>query len=309
MMSANRGDPGQGSGPSRYPGTFLLAVREALASMSWEIRRLSGGTVQCVDAQGREQTIGLENIYRRARREDRSTWPELIAGFLGSVPSEQLDNPPTDLAAVADRLLVRLGPPIGKRNELQIWFQPLVEPNLGVCLVIDYPQSMSYVTEQMVTDSGQVGKVWLDRAVENLTAQTPADCFQTIHADSGMRYCAVGDAYDSSRALLLDRLLPETAADGCLVAIPGRDELLVLPLTAAGLTQIPALKAIAEKSYKSAPYSISEDIFWVRGGQWFPFPVEIKGENFTVTPPPDFLEVLQRIAPMEDDGKKEDAEE
>jgi hypothetical protein len=74
-MSANRGDPGQGSGPSRYPGTFLLAVREALAGLNWQIRRLSGGTVECVDAQGREQTIGLENIYRRARREDHPlTW-------------------------------------------------------------------------------------------------------------------------------------------------------------------------------------------------------------------------------------------
>jgi hypothetical protein len=297
-MSADRSDPGQGSGPSRYPGTFLLAVREALANLNWEIRRLSGGTVQCVDAQGREQTIGLENIYRRARREDRAHWPELIAGFLGSVPSEQLDNPPTDLAAVADRLLVRLGPPLEKHREL-IWFQPLVEPNLGLSLVIDYPQSMSYVTEQMVSESDKPGSVWLERAVENLAAQTPDDCLQIIHHDSGLRLCAIGDAYDSSRALLLDRLLPETVPDGCLVAIPSRDELLVLPLTAAGLPQIPALKAIAEKSYKSAPYSISEEIYWIRGGQWFLFAVEIKGDNFTVSPPPDFLEVLQRIAPME----------
>ena len=304
-MSANRGDPGQGSGPARYPGTFLLAVREALASLNWEIRRLSGGVVQCIDAQGREQEIGLENIYRRARREDRSTWPKLIAGFLGSVPGEQLDNPPTDLAAVADRLLVRLGPPLGKRDNLKIWFQPLAEPNLGLSLVIDYPQSMSYVTEQMVADSGREGNVWLERAVENLAAQTPADCFQIIHAESGLRHCTVGDAYDSSRALLLDRLLPETSPDGCLVAIPGRDELLVLPLSAAGLAQIPALKAIAEKSHQSAPYSISEEIYWVRGGQWFLFAVEVKGDNFTVSPPPDFLEVLQRIAPMEDQETKE----
>jgi hypothetical protein len=304
-MSANRSDPGQGSGPARYPGTFLLAVREALASLNWEIRRLSGGTVQCADAQGREQTIGLENIYRRARREDRSTWPQLIAGFLGSVPGEQLDNPPTDLAAVADRLLVRLGPPLDRNGELKIWFQPLVEPDLGLSLVIDYPQSMSYVTEQMMADSGRPGNTWLDRALENLSAQTPADCFQVLHEESGLRCCTVGDAYDSSRAMLLDRLLPDTAADGCLVAVPGRDELLVLPLCAAGLAQIPALKAIAEKSYRSAPYSISEDIYWVRGGHWFLFPVGIKGDNFTVSPPPDFLEVLQRIAPMEKDGQEE----
>jgi hypothetical protein len=122
---------------------------------------------------------------------------------------------------VADRLLVRLGPPVGPGGELKIWFQRLVEPDLGLSLVIDYPQSMSYVTQEMVSESKQPGSVWLDRAVENLAAQTPADCFQVIHEESGLRYCAVGDAYDSSRALLLDRLLPDTTENGCLVAGPG----------------------------------------------------------------------------------------
>jgi hypothetical protein len=304
-MAFNRSHPGQGSGSPRYPGSFLLAFREAVANLNWKICRWHGVAVECLDAEGREQLVGLENLYRRARQEDRASWPELIAGFLGSVPDEQLENPPTDLAQVAEKLLVRVGAPLGKRGELVVWHQPLVEPGLSLNLVIDYPQSMSYVTEEMVAGSGRPGSDWLKQALDNLSAQTPADCLHTIDEDSGLRQCAVGDAYDSSRALLLDRLLPESAADGYLVAIPGRDQLLVLPVTAAGLAYLPLLKALAEKAHKTAPYSISDEIFWVRAGRWHLFRVDIRGDNVTVQPPQEFLEILKRLAPVEEGGNSE----
>src|SRR5579872_6184695 len=110
MNYSKRHHPGQGSPPPRYPGTFLLALREGLAAAGWKVQRWLGNAVECVDAQGREQVVGLENLYRRARREDRGGWPELVAGFLASVHAEHLDKPPPALAEVADRLLVRIGP-------------------------------------------------------------------------------------------------------------------------------------------------------------------------------------------------------
>jgi hypothetical protein len=100
--------------------------------------------------------------------------------------------------------------------------------------------------------------------------------------------------------MLLDKLLPETTADGCFVAIPGRDQLLVLPVTTSGLAHLPLLKALAQKSHKSAPYSISDDVFWIRAGRWQRFPIQIRGEHIAVEPPADFLEILQRLAPLED---------
>src|SRR4051794_30345444 len=94
MNRQKRNHPGQGSPPPRYPGTFLLAFREGLATAKWQARRWLGTAVECVDAQGREQVVGLENLYRRARRQQRSAWPELIASFLDSVHAEQFDKPP-----------------------------------------------------------------------------------------------------------------------------------------------------------------------------------------------------------------------
>jgi hypothetical protein len=299
MPGFDRCDPGRGTGPPRYPGTFMLAFREAVAGMGWKISRWLGDAVECVDDQRREQIVRLENLYRRARQENRSTWPELIADFLRSVPREHLDNPPANLAEVADRLLVRLGPPIPKQGNIEIWSRPLVQPYLAISLVIDYPQSMSYVTVQMMEESGRHEDEWVDRAMANLDARTPAECIQVVDPGSGLRHCAVGDAYDSSRALILDKIVSDLPEDGCFVAIPGRDQLLVLPVTAEGLTHVALLKNVAEKFHKSAPYSISDQVFWVRGREWFHFPIELGEDNARVQPPAEFIKILERLAPEE----------
>src|SRR5262249_29611959 len=301
MSQHHRSDPGQGSGPPKYPGTFLLAFREALEGMNWKATRWLGSAVECVDPDGREQVVGLENLYRRARREDRARWPELITGFLKSVDLQQFVDPPKDLAEVAERVPGSLGPPPGVRDqELRVWTRPIGGTELCTTLVVDYPDSMTYVTEQMIADSERPGGDWYERALTNLAEHTPADCFQIIHEESGLRQCGVGDAYDSSRALLLDKLLPEGHADGYFVALPGRDELLVLPVNADALLYLPVLKALAERSFKSAPYSISNGVFWVQGGKWHVFPIDIHSEPASVQPPLEFLEVLRRLMPEEE---------
>src|SRR5882724_5293317 len=106
-MPRQRSNPGHGSGSPRYPGSFLLTLRATLAELNWRTERWLGYAVVCTDEQGREQVVGLENLYRRARRADRADWPELIRAFLTTVTAELLEDPPTDLTESADRLLPR----------------------------------------------------------------------------------------------------------------------------------------------------------------------------------------------------------
>jgi hypothetical protein len=101
-------------------------------------------------------------------------------------------------------------------------------------------------------------------------------------------------------------LLPETTAEGYFVAVPGRDDLLVLPVNAAGLAHVPLLKTLAEKNHQAAPYSISDEVYWVRGGKWQLFRIVMKGGKVTVQPPQEFMEVLQRLAPIEDENAAEE---
>jgi hypothetical protein len=311
MQPRRRSDPGKGSGPPRYPGTFLLALREATAGLGWQVRRWLGDTIECLDAEGRQHVVGLENVFRRARRLPRTDWPVLITEFLTSVQvAEQVGNGPTDLITVADRLLVRLGQPFtALADGTHVWSQELGGTGFGINLVIDYPRSMSYVTEQLVHDSGRPGGEWLERALANLRERTPADCFQEIHEESGLLLCGVADGYDSSRALLLDTLLPEGRELGWFVALPGRDELLVLPVTRRAFPHVHLLKVLALKNFKSAPYAISDEVFWIREGVWRRFPIELEAESINLRPPAEFLPLLDQLAPADEEGTEPESPE
>jgi hypothetical protein len=154
---------------------------------------------------------------------------------------------------------------------------------------------MCYVTEKLLGDSGRPGEEWLEQAIRNLHDRTPENPLRIIHEQSGMLLCAVADAYDSSRALLLDVLLPELDSLGCFVALPGRDELLVLPVTPTAFPHVHLLKVLAEKNFKTAPYPISDEVYWVCGGTWRRFPIAIKGCDVTVRPPEEFIAALEQL--------------
>ena len=311
MPPHDRSDPGSGSGPPKYPGTFLLAFREAAAGMKWQIRQWLGHLVQCIDEEGGEHVIGLENLYRRARREPREEWPVLIAEFLCTAKAATKDeNLPADLATVADQLLVRLGQPLpAMPDEAKVWSQPLADTGLDINLVVDYSNRMCYVTQKLVNDSGRPGSEWLERAIATLRSRTPADCLQTIDEESGMRLCAVGDAYDSSRSLLLETLLPDAANDGCFVAIPGRDQLFVLPVSLQAVSSIHLMKLMAEQHYKSTPYPISDKVFWVQGGVWRLFPIDVRDKQANIDQPEEFAEILKRLTPADEESSSDGGHE
>ncbi len=112
--------------------------------------------------------------------------------------------------------------------------------------------------------------------------------------------CLTGDAYDSSRAMLLDSAFPDHKADGFFVGLPCRDQLLVLPVTASALAFVHLLKFLIDKNYKSMPYPISQHVYWVRAGIWRRFAIECEGDKVTIQPPEEFHEVLERLAPDEE---------
>jgi hypothetical protein len=296
MGRSDRGNPGQGSGPPQYPGTFLLAFREALAELGWKPARWLGHSVVCRAPDGAEHTVGLDNLYRQARQAARDQWPTLIGGFLRTVTSITPDDVvPADLAAAAGQLLPRLGRPF-LPGEMTVWSRPLGDTGLFVNLVVDYPDRMTYVSEEMIAGSGQRGEAWLERAFANLRERTPADWCQVVDEESGIRLPTVGDAYDSSRALILDRLLPETADAGCFVAPIGRDRTFLLPVTLPALQFVHLLRVLAAKDYPNTPYPISDEVAWVHQGAWHRFPIDLSEQGTTVTPPPALVEVLNRLA-------------
>ncbi len=294
MPQSDRTDPG--SNRARYPGTFLLAFREAADSLGWHIQSWRGDSVACTDGAGEKLLVGLENLFRRVRRQDRGEWPKLVAEFLRKVnvggKSDDLDR---DLSEVADRLLLRVGPPFPQLpGAAKVWNQPLDATGLVVSLVIDHAETMSYVTEEMIERSGTPGSDWLERAMTNLRERTPREALEQVHKDSSIQLCAVGDAYDSSRALIVEPHFLQ-APHGYFLAIPSRDELLVLPMSGEAMATIHLLKLLARQNHQKAPYPVSDEIFWVHHGKWHRFPVEVKGNEVSIQPPAEFLAVFDAL--------------
>jgi hypothetical protein len=306
MTGFGNSNPGSGYGGPRYPGTFLLALREAIVRLNWTPAVWKPGSVECLDSAGKSQHIGMDNMYRRLKQEPRDKWADLLVEVLASVPPEAA-TPPQDLNEVADRLLVRLGPPFAHRSgEPEIWSRPLIANCLAALLVIDYPNSMSYVSQKLIADSGKDPEIWFAQALENLSARTTPDCVKVVHEESGLLQSQVGDAYDSSRALLLDALRPGHEDNGFFVVVPGRDHLLFLPIVAETMVIAPWLRAIAGKTFRDMPYPISPELFWVRQGVWHLFEIATEGEDILVKPPPEFTEVLARLQPDVIEGPPQD---
>ena len=186
--------------PSQFPGDFRDAVAVQLAAaglavLDWE---RSGVNVRPA-AGGDGQYIGLANLYRRAKVADLGEWPELIRGFLDRLTQTKAQDIPTDLATVADKLRPRLGQPFD-RTQAHPWGIPLPGTGLEITLVIDFPQTMAFITDDMLKKSRKKGEDLLDFALENLRAATPGDYFERASDELDIYLGHAGDGYDAARA-------------------------------------------------------------------------------------------------------------
>jgi hypothetical protein len=287
--------PGSGT-PSALPGGFRAAVTDTLRGMGYAVVgwEPDGVNVIAPDKDG-EQYIGLSNLHRRAKTAEKDEWPRLIREFLGHVTGAITDTPiPDDLTSIACRLRPRLGRPFARDGNTYPWGIPLCRTGLEINLVIDFPHTMAYVTEEMIAKTGQAGEDLLDLALANLRADTPPDFFKKVSEELDIYVGRGGDGYDAARALLIDDLLPDSPA-GFWVVIPSREELAVWPVSFPALAKIHAIKLFAEDNYREHAYPVTDDVFWVWQGPWYPFGITIDEQNVTISPPAEFMTALKEL--------------
>ena len=271
---------------------FLQAFDQVAAGM--ELRVASwvdeeGAVLRNEDDE--EFTVYFGNLYRRCLQHELHEWPELIEGFLAHLfDTEEI---PKELNRVANQVLLRIGKPFHlEEDQPKPWSRPLDETDLVLNLVIDFPERMAYVTEDMVTESNRPASEWVQTALKQLQQQTPTDWCEVIDDETGIAMVAVGDSYDASRALILDRLLPETAESGCWVLPLGRDALFFLPVKTEAIPHVHLLKLMGQEHFEETPYPISNEVFWVHRGRFLHFPIVFDGENVNVIPPVEMLRTL-----------------
>ena len=258
--------PGSGI-PSAMPGGFRAAVTSELSGMGYSVVgwEPDGVNVIAPDKDG-EQYIGLSNLHRRARVAKKAEWTHMIREFLGHVTGAITGTTiPENLTTVASRLRPRLGKPFTREGKAHPWGIPLAGTDLEINLVIDFPNTMAYVTDEMLEKTGLAGEDLLDLALANLRADTPGDFFEKVSEELDIYVGHSGDGYDAARALLIDDLLPESRA-GYWVVIPTREELAVWPVSFAALAKIHVIKMFALDNHREHAYPFRRN---VRSGREF----------------------------------------
>jgi hypothetical protein len=153
---------------------------------------------------------------------------------------------------------------------------------------------MAYVTEEMLAKTGKAGEDMLDLALANLRAETPSDFFEQVSEELDIFVGHTGDGYDAARALLIEDLLPESPA-GFWVAVPSREELAVWPVSFAALSKIHVVKLFAQDNYRDHAYPVTDEVFWLWRGMWYPFGISVDEKNVTISPPDEFLAALKGL--------------
>jgi hypothetical protein len=301
-MSDDFDDPGTGT-PTTLPGGFRAAVSEQLAALGYRVAAWQSDGMDVVGPDGKEHSIGLSNLYRRAKATDRPEWPRMIREFLNHLTQVDPERDvPDNLATVIDQLRPRVGRPFGRERTIRPWALPLSGTDLEIHLVIDREHTMTYVTEEMFKTTATPAEDLLDAAVENLRQATPDDFLERVSDEIDIHIGHTGDGYDAARCLLVEELMPENAA-GFWVAVPSREELVVWPVSLVALRQVHVIKMYTQDSFKKHAYPISDEVYWVRDGEWFPFGIRLEGNTLAIDAPEPFAEVMEQLGAEPDEDE------
>jgi hypothetical protein len=225
--------------------------------------------------RGDRQTIYVGNVLGEYQKLPRSQRPALLRKFLGGLAAtepiansyatskHQLMPVVRSRAAMGVARQSSSGP--GAPAGSQAAFQPLVA-DLVIGLVLDSPNSMSYVQERTLTDWGVTWEEALQDATENLRGLPEHGGWQVLAP--GVWSGAWGDSYESSRILIPDLIYRLGVADP-VVMVPFRHALLVA--SASDPQAIDTMIRETSRAMADQGRWLSFEILRLEGTSWSPF--------------------------------------
>ena len=140
----------------------------------------------------------------------------------------------------------------------------------------------------------------LELAMNNLRRVSAAGDLRPVDALPGLLVLRVSDGQAASRLAVLPELIDPMPFGGVVAAVPEPGQLLCVPMDS--VRAIDALQALASAvghAEATRDRLLSDQLFWFDGHRWRPILVEHGDEDITVLPPPDFLEMMGRVASMD----------
>jgi hypothetical protein len=163
--------------------------------------------------------------------------------------------------------------------------------------VVGEDGSVTPLTASALTAPAEVLLASVGDRVRRVTS--PSDLLP-VDTLPGLFVLVSDDGLAASRMRMVPDLVEPSPLGGVVVAVPGPDQLLCVPMHSAGA--IDALQILASALGHAAThreYILSDQLFWFDGERWTFVPVQYGDEDITVLPPPGFVATVNRLAAMD----------
>ena len=278
---------------------FLLAIAQELTGRRIPYQYHGDGFL-AVKAGETEMQMGLGNLAQICHQAGRDSWAEIIRTHLDQIlnaPNDHADEMLHDFERVEDQLFIRLmaldGAP---RQDLAVARNDI--PGTIAYLAIDLPTTVRSIStgdvEGWQKTPGQLYEIGLENVRTKSAIQE-----QRLPVDEGIEFIGVmgEDFFAASHALLLHEHPEWLGKYGALVIIPTRHTIVVYPINDLQFTKaVQYLAVMAIAMEKEGPGSISNRIYWYNDGCYVDIPYTIDSKKVSVTPPADFVAMMNRIA-------------
>lgn len=176
---------------------------------------------------------------------------------------------------------------------------PLVEGHLHIALTVDDGVGLRKVTRQDLAAWNATLEDLYRVALQRLGQESDAYAWMGVDTVPGMALYQAEDGLSSSRMLILDQLVDDWPIAGVVVAVPGRDQLIAVPLTEIGdIDALNVMVTAAGMAFEDGDAPLTNQAFWTDGETWELVRVEHEQDNVRVYLPERARAAIRRLAAM-----------
>jgi len=277
---------------------FLVAVTRELTARQIPYQYEDGAFL--VEVGGNVVHVGLGNLAQICHQAGRARWEEIIKlhlGQLADAPNEAgTEELLHDFEKVKDQLFIRLMSMDVPRQDLEVARNDI--PGTIAYLAIDLPTTVRSISTGDVDGWGKTPGQLYEIGLNNVRTKSVIQDAR-IPVEEGIEFIGVtgDDFFVASHTLLLHEHPDWLGTFGALVIIPTRQSFVVYPINDLHFTKaMQYLAVMATGLEKEGPGSITNQIYWYNDGCYVDIPYVIENKKVSVTPPADFVAMMNRIA-------------
>ena len=164
-------------------------------------------------------------------------------------------------------------------------------------LVFDLPSAVKNVRPEDAKLWGKKTEELFTIALENtLDAYKPTVSDVKLSNSVTLRFFGGDNIFIATNVFDLDRYPEVIGKQGALVILPHRQAMVVFPINDLSVIKaMSGMAAAATGMYKEGPGSISPNLFWYHDGKFTKIPYDFDGKKAGVTPPDEFVQMLNEL--------------